>query len=78
MKKIYRPSPVRFYAMLMIGIGLVSIGVMLFLLMKNKSDVAASSQDFSTVPVQVDFAAPKLDLTDLSGRSVSLDDYSGK
>ncbi|MBK8421005.1 TlpA disulfide reductase family protein [Candidatus Villigracilis saccharophilus] len=78
MKKIDRPSPVRFYAMLMIGIGLVSIGAMLFLLMKNKSDVAASSQDFSTVPVQVDFAAPKLDLTDLSGRSVSLDDYSGK
>jgi peroxiredoxin len=64
----------RFYAMLMIGTGLVAIGIVLFLFL-NKP--AVSSDDFSIVPAQVDFAAPKLTLTDLSGKSVSLDDYLG-
>lgn len=78
MNKTDHPFPVRFYAMLMIGIGLISIGVMLFLLLRKNPPVAASAQDFSAVPVQVDFAAPKLDLTNLSGSQVSLDDYLGK
>jgi|CXWL01.1.fsa_nt_gi thiol-disulfide isomerase/thioredoxin len=78
MKKIDQPSPVRFYAILMIGIGLISLGIMLFLLLKNNPPTAASVQDLSVVPVSVDFAAPKLDLTDLSGDNVSLDDYLGK
>jgi peroxiredoxin len=69
-----KPSPVRFYAMLMIGVGLVTIGIVLFVLLSNP---AASPSDLSTVPVQVDFAAPKLTLADLSGKSVSLDDYLG-
>jgi thiol-disulfide isomerase/thioredoxin len=79
MKNTVKHSPLRFYAMLMIGIGLISIGIMLSLFLKDDpSATAASTQDFSAVPVQVDFAAPKLDLTDLAGRSVSLNDYLGK
>jgi cytochrome c biogenesis protein CcmG/thiol:disulfide interchange protein DsbE len=78
MKKTDSPSQTRLYAMLMMGIGLVSLGIMLFLLMKDNSAADASVQDFSAVPVQVDYSAPKLDLTDLSGKSVSLDDYVGK
>jgi peroxiredoxin len=66
--------PMRFYAMLMVGIGMVAIGFALFLFL-NKP--AASSDEFSIVPAQVDFAAPKLTLTDLSGKTVSLDDYPG-
>lgn len=69
-----QPSPRRFYAMLLIGAGLVSIGIMFFLLLNN---TAASTQDFSTVPAKVDFAAPELTLEDLSGESVSLKDYPG-
>ena len=69
-----QPSPVRFYAMLMIGAGLVSIGVMSFMLLNN---APASTEDFSTVPVQVDYAAPDLTLVDLSGNRVSLDDHLG-
>ncbi len=77
MKKIDQPSPARFFAMLMIGIGLISVGIMFYFLLKN-NPVAASAQDFSAVPVEVDYPAPQLDLTDLSGKSVSLDDYLGK
>jgi len=69
-----QPSLGRFYAMLLIGIGLVSIGIMFFLLLNNS---AASTQDFSTVPAKVDFAAPALTLEDLSGKSVSLEGHLG-
>jgi peroxiredoxin len=69
-----RPSLLRFYAMLMIGVGLIAIGITLFMLLNN---AAASPDEFSTVPVKVDFAAPKLTLTDLAGKTVSLDDYLG-
>ena len=67
-------SPMRFYAMLMVGIGMVAIGFVLFLFLNKPT---ASSDEFSIVPAQVDFAAPKLTLTDLSGKSVSLNDHLG-
>jgi thiol-disulfide isomerase/thioredoxin len=69
-----QPSPARFYAMLMIGTGLVAIGIVLVMLLYNPS---ASPDDLSAVPAYVDFASPKLTLEDLSGKSVSLDDYLG-
>ena len=77
MSKIEQPSAARFYALLLIGIGLISLGIMLFLLLKDNPP-AASAQDFSVVPASVEFPAPKLDLTDLAGNNVSLDDYLGK
>ena len=69
-----KPSPARFYAMLLIGAGLVMIGIVLFIFLNNS---AVSSDELSAVPAQVDFAAPELTLEDLSGRIVSLDDYLG-
>ena len=69
-----QPSPGRFYAILLIGAGVVSIGVMFFMILNSS---AASTQDFSAVPVNVDFAAPELTLEDLSGKSVSLKDHLG-
>lgn len=70
-----RSSPARFYAMLMMGTGLIALGVMLFLLLRNAVPVAESK--FSTIPVEVDYAAPELGLQDLSGKPVSLRDYAG-
>jgi thiol-disulfide isomerase/thioredoxin len=67
----------RFYATLMIGVGLVAIGVVLFMVLNNNSNNTAAPDDFSAVPVKVDFASPKLNLEDLSGKPVSLDDYLG-
>ncbi|MBC7875611.1 MAG: TlpA family protein disulfide reductase [Anaerolineales bacterium] len=65
--------PKRFYT-IMIGIGLISFGILLFIVLNKYS---ASAQDFSTVPVQVDFPAPDLTLQDISGNIVSLDDHLG-
>lgn len=66
----------RILAPLLIGTGLIAIGVMLVLLLSDQA--AASTQDFSTVPVQVDFPAPELTLTNLDGEAASLADYRGK
>ncbi len=69
-----KSSVIRFYAMLLIGTGLISIGIMLFILLNERS---ASTQDFSTVPVEVKFPAPELTLIDLAGNTVSLKDHLG-
>ncbi len=65
----------RFFAMMLMGMGFISVGVVLFLLMKNTPP--ASVQDFSAVPAKVDFAAPDLTLEDLDGNAVSLKDHLG-
>lgn len=69
-----QPSLGRFYSMLLVGIGLVLIGTTFLLALNNST---ASTQDFTTVPAKVDFAAPELTLVGLSGKSVSLKDYLG-
>jgi cytochrome c biogenesis protein CcmG, thiol:disulfide interchange protein DsbE len=70
------PTPARFFAMLMIGAGFIALGIVLFILLNNS--VALSADDLSTVPVQVDYAAPELSLQDLAGNSVSLHDFIGQ
>lgn len=65
----------RFFAMLMIGTGLISVGIMLFIMLNKNPNV--STQDFSVVPVKVDFPAPELSLVDLAGHPVSLKDHLG-
>jgi thiol-disulfide isomerase/thioredoxin len=69
--------PGRLMAMIMIGFGFLAIGIA-FLLLMDQSSSAASAQDFSTVPVQVDYPAPDLNLTTLGGDPVSLSDYLGQ
>lgn len=66
-------------ALLMIGIGLISMASMIYLLLPKTSSAAeAAPQDFSTVPVEVNFDAPALDLTLLDGTPVSLSDLRGE
>lgn len=68
----------KFLALLMIGLGFLSIGIMFILLLNGDSYETASTQDFSTVPAKVDYPAPQLDLTALNGAAVSLADYRGQ
>ncbi len=69
-----RLFPLRFYAMFMIGTGLIMIGLLLYIVLNNSS---ASTQEFSAVPAKVNYPAPELTLVDLAGKSVSLKDYLG-
>lgn len=68
----------KFLALLMIGLGFLSIGIMFILLLNGDSYETASTQDFSTVPAKVDYPAPQLELTALNGAAVSLADYRGQ
>ena len=63
-------------SMTLIGTGLIAIGIMVYLLLQNNP--ATTTQDFSVVPAEVDFADPDLPLEDLEGNPVSLDDYLGQ
>jgi len=73
-----RTSQTRFIAMILMGVGFISLGVMLFIILKNDpSTASASVQDFSAVPAEVDYAAPELILEDLAGNEVSLKDHLG-
>ena len=69
-----RPSRIRIVAMMMVGFGLLATGAMFIMLLDQRD---ASTQDFSAVPTQVNYPAPELNLIDLSGKQVSLDDFRG-
>lgn len=78
------PRPVRgrsaTLALTIVGVGLVLIGVAAFLLIPAlaKTGSAQSGQEISTIPVEVNFAAPELSLMDVEGVSASLADYRGQ
>jgi len=74
MRRPVSDSSPRTQAALLIGMGLIAIGFMLFLLLRDLPPVA---DEPSIVPVKVDFAAPHLTLEDLNGKTVSLNDYAG-
>lgn len=74
-EKTNRHSPALVPAMTLMGAGLIALGVTLYLLL-DSSGVGAP-REYSTIPVEVDYLAPELVLTDLEDRPVSLRDYRG-
>ena len=71
-----QPSLGRLLALIMIGFGFLALGVA-FMLKPESLPSASSSQDFSTIPVEVDLAAPDLTLTTVDGALVSLSAFQG-
>jgi cytochrome c biogenesis protein CcmG, thiol:disulfide interchange protein DsbE len=63
-------------ALFLVGAGLLFLGVAAFFVMP-RPDAAASDQR-SALPTSVEYPAPQLDLTDLQGNAVSLEDYHGQ
>lgn len=76
-KKVPRKSNIP--AMIIFGAGLILLGMAAFISWP-KSEVSAevpASEGFSTIPVEVDYAAPYLELSALDGKQYSLTDYLG-
>ncbi|NWF63202.1 MAG: TlpA family protein disulfide reductase [Chloroflexi bacterium] len=71
-RSLYR----RFFALSMIGLGLLAIAVAFFLL--TDTPTSASNSDFSTVPAEVNYPAPELNLITLDGEPASLLDFRGQ
>lgn len=59
---------------MLIGLGVILIVTSAFFILKD----ARLQNDFSTVPVKVNYPAPELTLTDTQGVSHSLADYRGQ
>lgn len=68
-KKTIRTLPLS-----LLALGLILIAVSGYSILRN----ASAPSDLSAVPVQVNYAAPELTLTDIRGVSRSLSDYRGK
>lgn len=67
-------APAKFFALILIGAGLIIVGVMLFMVLTPPTD----PQGFSVLPAEVNFPAPQLSVEDLAGGSVSLENYRGR
>src|SRR6266540_2381591 len=63
------------YAMIMIGVGFIFLGIVLFISLTSSQ---ASPQEYTAIPVEVNYPAPDLRLNDLRGKPVSVKDYLGK
>ncbi len=62
-----------------VGIVLIGIAALIFMPKQDSSANTNNSQDeYSSVPMEVDFPAPELTLTNLEGEDESLEDYRDK
>ena len=68
------PFPRKALPLILFGFGLILIATSAYFILQDFPPQA----DFSTVPVKVNFASPKLTLTDTQGVSHSLADYRGQ
>lgn len=64
----------------LVGVGLILLGAMaiFFLPRAGQASSSASPSDLSTTPVEVNFPAPVLQLSDIQGNVASLQDYAGQ
>jgi cytochrome c biogenesis protein CcmG/thiol:disulfide interchange protein DsbE len=72
-----RGSSYRILAMVLIGVGLLVLGVVSWIALPKAASTNRSSGERSVIPVEVEFPAPELTLTDLQGNPVSLTGYLG-
>ncbi|HLO32154.1 MAG TPA: TlpA disulfide reductase family protein [Anaerolineales bacterium] len=66
--------PRRTLPFILLGMGLILIAASIYFVLQEMP----AQTDFSTVPVKVNFSAPKLTLNDIQGVSHSLVDYRGQ
>lgn len=76
-KRIRRTS--RSPALVVLGAGLILLGLAVFIAWPREPAVAGSTPvSGGTIPVSVNYDAPELTLTDLSGEEHSLEEYRGR
>jgi len=80
---VRRNSSTKLLSMILVGVGLLIFGVAaLFLLPKSQIGTtearSSSGEGPSAIPIQVNFPAPDLSLTDLNGKAVALSDFRGQ
>lgn len=71
-------SKSRILAMFFLGGGLLLVGIAALLLLPDKASTEADPEVGINQPAVVDFPAPSIQLNDLDGKPVSLEDYRGQ
>ncbi len=74
-RKKKNPPPVGLITM---GLGIVLIGVAALFLMSKAESAEGAPEEYSSIPMEVDFAAPDLNLENLAGEPEALTDYHGE
>ncbi|MCB9135773.1 MAG: TlpA family protein disulfide reductase [Anaerolineales bacterium] len=78
------PKTSKSIALMLLGVGLILIGFASVLLipraeaLTSSNTNASSSSSLSVIPAKVDFPAPELQLTDVTGQTSALSDYAGQ
>jgi len=75
-KNLKRTAPP--VGLITMGLGIVLIGIAALFLMPKSDSSASAPDEYSSVPMAVKYDAPELNLTDLAGEPVSLEDYRGQ
>ncbi|RPI86283.1 MAG: TlpA family protein disulfide reductase [Chloroflexi bacterium] len=74
-RKARKQNEAKITAMFLIGALLLVFGVIGIILLSGNSQ---ASSEFENTPAEVSYPAPEINLVDLEGNSVSLEDYLGK
>jgi peroxiredoxin len=64
--------------MLLIGIGFLLIGTAVLISNPQPKDIRSSPDQYSTIPLEVNYPAPEINLTDLSSENVNLKSYQNR
>jgi peroxiredoxin len=75
-KKLKRKNNIRW--MILFGLGFFLIGIAILLSFPKSIENQPLSNGYSTIPIQVNFQAPNIMLTDLNSQIVSLGDRKGE
>jgi len=77
-KKELKKKTVPPVGMITMGIGIILIGIAALFLMPKADAVASAEEEYSSVPMPVEYDAPELALENLAGEPESLTDYHGQ
>ena len=64
--------------MITMGVGIVLIGLAALLLLPKADSAASAEEEYSSIPMEVEFDAPELELENLAGETESLATYRGE
>ncbi|MBT3190427.1 MAG: TlpA family protein disulfide reductase [Anaerolineae bacterium] len=64
--------------MITMGVGIVLIGLAALLMLPKADSVVSAPEEYSSIPMEVSYDAPELELENLAGEPESLEDYRGQ
>ena len=64
--------------MIIVGVGIILVGIAAMFMLPGSDAAAGVQEEYSSIPMPVDYAAPELTLANINGGEESLADYQGQ